>query len=118
MAELKAMTGQRFGKLLVIERAADYISPRGDKIVRWRCKCDCGSEKIARGKDLREGRVNSCGCGNPIRRKTITKENGGKCLYNRAGILCDDQKCSKCGWNPCNKKLREERLEKLKERMP
>ena len=28
----------------------------------WKCKCDCGNEIIASGKNLRAGRYVSCGC--------------------------------------------------------
>ena len=39
------------------------------------------------------------------------------CWYNRH-VECEDMhKCRICGWNPHQKKLREQRIEKLKERM-
>ena len=28
----------------------------------WKCKCDCGMEKIIWGQDLRNERIKSCGC--------------------------------------------------------
>lgn len=52
------MTGQRFGRLIVM--AAAGVSHDGRTL--WRCKCDCGNEIVTRGKDLRQGKVNSCGC--------------------------------------------------------
>lgn len=52
------MTGQKFGRLLVIERSGR--STRG--FVAWLCQCDCGGTKIADGGSLREGFVKSCGC--------------------------------------------------------
>lgn len=55
---LKDMTGLRFGKLTVIEKAGN--AKRGGAI--WRCKCDCGNEKNVRGADLRSGHTKSCGC--------------------------------------------------------
>ena len=53
------LTGQRFGKLTVIERA-----PRRDmdRAARWVCRCDCSNEIMTRGGDLRYGHVASCGC--------------------------------------------------------
>ena len=53
------LTGKRFGKLTVIEKL-----PYNDKFNRilWRCRCDCGNEKIVIGSYLRAGDVNSCGC--------------------------------------------------------
>jgi hypothetical protein len=50
-------TGQRFGRLTVIERAANH-----DGKVMWRCICDCGTEKIACGVSLRSGGTRSCSC--------------------------------------------------------
>lgn len=55
---LKDMTGLRFGKLTVIEKAGN--TKRGGAI--WKCKCDCGNEKIVRGADLRSRHTQSCGC--------------------------------------------------------
>jgi hypothetical protein len=53
------LTGQRFGRLVAIERA-DKIKEK----IRWRCICDCGNEAIVRAGCLkgRKRRTNSCGC--------------------------------------------------------
>ena len=59
----KDLTGQRFGKLVVIKRAEDYIVPNTNKKeVQWLCQCDCGNKTIARGSQLRSGHTKSCGC--------------------------------------------------------
>jgi hypothetical protein len=55
------ITGQRFGKLIAIQKAGSYKSP-SRKHVLWECKCDCGGEVITRLNALRTGTVNSCGC--------------------------------------------------------
>ena len=55
------LTGQRFGKLTVIERASKPEGVKGTAIY-WLCKCDCGNEKIIRGSNLRNGMTQSCGC--------------------------------------------------------
>ena len=57
MAKVKDLTGQRFGRLTVISRAENR-----NKKVYWRCRCDCGAEKIIRGCNLKYGDTNSCGC--------------------------------------------------------
>jgi len=54
--------GQRFGKLTVIERAEDYISPKGYKKSQWKCVCDCGSTIIVAINCLKNGHTKSCGC--------------------------------------------------------
>lgn len=50
-------TGQRFSRWLVISRAGNS---RGK--MRWLCRCDCGTEKLVSGGDLRSGVSQSCGC--------------------------------------------------------
>lgn len=47
-----------FGKLLVIENAGR--NKHGHKL--YKCKCDCGTEKIVRADTLLSGKVSSCGC--------------------------------------------------------
>lgn len=51
------LTGQRFGKLTVLEPAED-IGGRP----AWRCRCDCGNEVVVRGQCLRRGSTKSCSC--------------------------------------------------------
>lgn len=56
------LTGQVFGRLTVLNRAEDYISPSGSKRVRWHCKCECGNETTVTGDLLKKGKTRSCGC--------------------------------------------------------
>jgi hypothetical protein len=51
------LTGQRFGRLVVIEQA----ETNGSKL-RWRCQCDCGKIHCVEGTSLRKGGTQSCGC--------------------------------------------------------
>ena len=37
----------------------------------WLCQCDCGRLKVARGPDLRKGKITSCGCRGNSREKRI-----------------------------------------------
>lgn len=62
MGRFQDLTGKRYGKLLVLNRAEDYISPKGYKALNWNCQCDCGKKLIVRGCNLRSGASNSCGC--------------------------------------------------------
>lgn len=57
MPAFKDITGQRFGRLVIIRRY-DYLKPNW----RWLCKCDCGETTIVFGCHLRTGRTQSCGC--------------------------------------------------------
>ena len=54
---IRDMTGLRFGKWTVVERAG---YKHGD--VAWLCRCECGTERTHAGQNLRRGRTNSCGC--------------------------------------------------------
>lgn len=51
---MKDLTGERFGRLVVLERAG--------KEDKWKCRCDCGSIVIRRGSDMSRGDTRSCGC--------------------------------------------------------
>jgi hypothetical protein len=67
--KLRDLTGQKFGRLTVLERSHDH----GEQPA-WRCRCDCGAEHFASGDNLKRGLVRSCGCArvgaNRARRRT------------------------------------------------
>jgi hypothetical protein len=57
------LTGRRFGRLVVLERAADdYVAPSGKRFPCWHVLCDCGTQTTIRGSQMRSGRTRSCGC--------------------------------------------------------
>ena len=37
--------GKRYGRLTVVERG----EPKPDGRITWRCRCDCGNEKVVAG---------------------------------------------------------------------
>lgn len=51
------LTGQKFGSLRALSRAAN----RGERTC-WNCLCVCGKETIVTTHDLNAGKVKSCGC--------------------------------------------------------
>jgi len=55
------LTGQRFGRLLVVDNAPKIIRKSGT-VIRWNCKCECGRTTIATTQDLKRGHTQSCGC--------------------------------------------------------
>lgn len=66
------LTGQRFGRWIVIRRDADkaYRHPT------WLCRCDCGNTGVVTGQNLRVGKSQSCGCRNlDIRRDICLARN-------------------------------------------
>lgn len=62
MGKFQDLTGMRFGKLVVIKRVENYISPKGYPQARWLCRCDCENEKIVTRVELCNGGTRSCGC--------------------------------------------------------
>lgn len=60
--EKMSYVGQRFGRLVVLERADDATTPKGQTMIRYKCRCDCGNEKIINKCHLVSGKIVSCGC--------------------------------------------------------
>jgi hypothetical protein len=54
----KDMSGERHNRLLILWRWYDPTSKRA----RWLCLCDCDNYIVATGKDVRQRKVQSCGC--------------------------------------------------------
>lgn len=81
MSRLVDLTGQRFGRLTVIERA--NTNEKGN--AKWLCICDCGKETVVLSKLLRKGTTKSCGCyRSEYWRERLTKH--GKCQTRIAVI--------------------------------
>jgi hypothetical protein len=72
MGKVIDITGQKFGRLTVIQQQGK------DKYnnALWLCKCDCGNEITVISNNLKSGRTKSCGC----YRKEATKQRFSK--YN------------------------------------
>ena len=60
--KLDNLTGKRFGKLLVLERAENQISQAGHPTTMWKCQCDCGNIAVVNAQLLKRGSTQSCGC--------------------------------------------------------
>ena len=58
MSKYINLTGETFGRLLVLHRNGSNRS--GDAM--FLCRCDCGTLTVVRGKHLRSGNTTSCGC--------------------------------------------------------
>ena len=72
------LSGQRFGKLTVLQQL-DRPEFRG-KGKFYRCLCDCGRESDVSAHSLLTGNTKSCGCGNGYRhrrKKLYTEMTGG-----------------------------------------
>lgn len=51
-----------FGRLTVISRVDDHITPSGYHRIMWLCHCECGNDTIVASQELRNGDTKSCGC--------------------------------------------------------
>lgn len=56
------LTGQRYGRWLVLEEAESARLRCGALMRRWKCRCACGTEKTVSQGHLVRGATNSCGC--------------------------------------------------------
>ena len=63
MPPLRDLTGQRFGRLVVLARDGSRAGA-----VYWLCRCDCGNKKTAASNNLKGGYTRSCGC---LRREVV-----------------------------------------------
>lgn len=75
------ITGARFGQWTVVERRGR--DRRGN--VFWLCRCDCGTESLVLGSNLRFDRSRSCGCaGRELLRRRATTHGMCKTLEYKA----------------------------------
>lgn len=71
MSQFIDLTGQRFGRLTVIEKDIEKSIARGRTF--WICRCDCGNIVSVQSADLlRKGGTRSCGC---LHREAISRSN-------------------------------------------
>lgn len=82
MSKRLDLTGQRFGKLLVV----GFAGLNKYKQFSWNCICDCGEFKVVGSRDLRTGGVKSCGCLKRYKDKSLSVK---KQLYS---IFCHNAK--------------------------
>ena len=57
MVRIRDLTGQRFGRLTVVE-----VDQSKSRNLKWICTCDCGTTTTARACNLISGNTRSCGC--------------------------------------------------------
>ena len=76
MSKFIDITGQRFGKLVVVKR--EKVQAKG---VYWLCRCDCGREKIIFGHSMKTLKTKTCGCGKVENGKRFRKRPF-ESLYN------------------------------------
>ncbi len=65
------LTGQKFGRLTVLEKVG-----KKNRQVTWNCICDCGRKCVVTGDKLRNGNTKSCGCFHKERIKKVNTKHG------------------------------------------
>lgn len=62
MKQYEDLTGKRFGRWTVLYEGEPIIGSGNRRLRRWICRCDCGSERLVRELNLKQGKSSSCGC--------------------------------------------------------
>lgn len=93
------LTGQRFGRLTVIERIPNRP---GNTCAIWRCICDCGNEKVKSSHGLKRAHAPSCGCWG---RERISEAKGTHRQTDSKEYYCWSAMKQRCS-NPKNKMYR------------
>ena len=88
MGRFVDLTGKKFGRLTVIEKAGKSKSGG----VTWLCKCDCGNETVVRADHLKGGKIASCGC---LQREAVTNPNITDEEREKGRNISDNKKWSK-----------------------
>lgn len=68
------VTGQRFGKLTVVE----FVQRNKRYETLWLCVCDCGNTKVVNVANLKSGDTQSCGCIHKGQLSERNKSNSGE----------------------------------------
>lgn len=56
--QVNDLTGRKFGRLIVLERAENAT----DGHAQWLCECKCGNRKVITSQSLVCNLTRSCGC--------------------------------------------------------
>lgn len=84
------LTGKRFGKLVVLKRSENSVSPSGSKYTMWECKCDCGNTKTINANSLKRGISKSCGCASRGINRYIDNKDGTTTVETKKGVFIID----------------------------
>lgn len=75
LGHIKDLTGQKFGRLLVVKRADDKYYG-GVRYTAWLCRCDCGNMTVVNTSSLTSGNTTSCGCYSSELKSSRAKTHG------------------------------------------
>lgn len=89
------LTGRRYGKLTVLA-LTDQHNSYGQRL--YRCRCDCGGERLASRNNLQRGEITSCGCQNHLPRKNLAGQRFGRLTALAAADPPDGRKRTSYKW--------------------
>ena len=98
MSKLRDLTGQKFGRLYVIERSFKGNSEK----TMWKCQCDCGNVVNVAGHSLTSGNTKSCGC---LRSEIASSRMAKVTIGQKYGRLTVEREMPRRE-KPCGAKLR------------
>lgn len=81
----KNLVGERFGRLVVVKQADDYIDGNEKHYAQWECKCDCGNTITVLGSNLGRSTL-SCGCIKDEQRHARFQDLTGQ-RFNRLTVI-------------------------------
>lgn len=84
MPRYEDLTGQKFGRLTVIE-PTEKKNKDGRRI--WKCQCDCGNIKYTTCQNLKRGHCTSCGCKNKEQITELGHKNALNLIGKKYGKL-------------------------------
>lgn len=61
-SNFKDLSGMKFNRLTAMRRIQDYITPSGNPLTQYECRCDCGNYLNVLAMNLVSGNSQSCGC--------------------------------------------------------
>ncbi len=76
----RSLIGQRFGRLTVLEDSGE----RKNRLTVWRCRCNCGGERLVPTNGLTSGTVTDCGC---VPKAPVTNRTAEDLTGRRFGSL-------------------------------
>lgn len=91
MPKLIDLTGKKFAHFIILGRDYETQKIKKDKEVFWYCQCDCGNKFSARGHDIRDGKILSCGC---LKKENAKNINAKNLIGQHFGLLTVLYKCN------------------------
>jgi hypothetical protein len=96
MGKFVDLTGQRFGRLVVIERVEKPENIK-NRSTYWLCECDCGKKIITKSIRLKNEKTKSCGCLQKEKASQLGKKRILNLVGERYGRLTVVEKSTRIG---------------------